>query len=59
MLNMYKNGRPGGRWKYNIEWGLYEIGCDGIECIDLPDSGFLCMWQETFAPQKAENFLTY
>jgi hypothetical protein len=33
-----------------IEWGLCKIGCDGIECIHLPDGGFLCMWQEAFAP---------
>jgi len=39
--------------------GNCEIGCDGIECIRLPDGGFLYMWQEAIAPQKAKNFLTY
>jgi len=40
-----------GRWKYNIEWDLCEIGFDDdIVCIHLPDGGFLCMWQAAFAP---------
>ena len=28
-------GRPRSRWEYNIKMGLQEVGCEGIDWIEL------------------------
>jgi hypothetical protein len=34
-------GRPRRRWVDNIKMNLREIGCDGMDWIDLPSGGLL------------------
>jgi hypothetical protein len=42
-------GRPRHRWKGNIKKDLQELGCEGIDCIELAQDR---------VPQNAGNFLT-
>ena len=28
-------GRPRGRWEDNIKMDLQEVGCEGMDCIDM------------------------
>jgi hypothetical protein len=28
-------GRPRGRWEVNIKMDLQEVGCEGMNCIDM------------------------
>jgi hypothetical protein len=32
-------GRPNHRWEDNIKMYLYEVGCGGMNCIDLVHNG--------------------
>jgi len=38
-------GRPWGRWEVNIKMDLKDVGCEGMDCMDLAqDRNRWCEW---------------
>ena len=56
-------GRPRGRWEDNIKIELQEVGCGGMDWIDLAQDrdrwqAFVNAVMNLRAPQNAVNFLS-
>jgi hypothetical protein len=50
-------GRPGRRWEDNIKVDLQEVGCGGMDCIDLAQGTGTCeCGNEPSVPIKCEEF---
>jgi len=56
-------GRPGHRWEDNIKMDLQEVGCGGMDWIELAQD--IARWRtlvnavmNLWVPQNAGNFLT-
>jgi hypothetical protein len=55
-------GRPRRRWEDNIKMDFQEVGCGGMDCIDLVRDrdrwwGLVNVVMNFRVPQNAENFL--
>ena len=56
-------GRPRRRWEYNIEMDLQEVGCGGMDCIELAQDrdrwrALVNAVMNLRVPLNAGNFLT-
>ena len=56
-------GRPRNKWEDNIKVDLQEVGCEGMDWIDLAQDrdrwqALVNVVMNLLVPQNAENFLT-
>ena len=56
-------GRPRRKWEEHIQMDLQEVGCGGVDCIELAQDrdrrrALLNKVMNLRVPQNAENFLT-